>query len=100
MHDFQMIGVMGVATFLVFWLVAVVVFVFWLWALIDILKNEFTGSNKLVWLLAVVLVPLIGVILYFFIGREQKIRNVEKGDPTAEKRAINEQSKRGVEHEE
>ncbi len=100
MHDFEVIGVVGAAAFFVFWLVAVSVFVFWLWALIDILRNEFTGSNKLVWLLAVVLVPLIGAVLYYFIGRDQKIGNMEKEDPAAEKQAINEQSKRGSEHEE
>ncbi|KAF0219253.1 MAG: hypothetical protein FD174_2339 [Geobacteraceae bacterium] len=76
MHDFEMIGVVGVAAFFVFWLVFVAVFVFWLWALIDILKSEFTGSNKVVWLLMVMLVPLIGAILYYFIGREQKIKDV------------------------
>jgi len=27
----------------------------WIWALIDILKNEFIGPNKLVWLLLVIL---------------------------------------------
>jgi hypothetical protein len=75
-HEFEMIGVIGVAAFFVFWLVFVAVFVFWLWALIDILKSEFTGSNKIVWLLMVVFVPLIGAILYYFIGREQKIKDV------------------------
>ncbi|MFV0565621.1 MAG: PLD nuclease N-terminal domain-containing protein [Flavobacteriaceae bacterium] len=42
-------------------------------ALIDILKNEFTGNNKIVWVLVVLLGSLFGAILYFLIGREQKI---------------------------
>ena len=45
----------------------------WIWALIDILKNEFIGPNKLVWLLLVILLPLIGVICYYFIGTKQKL---------------------------
>ena len=45
----------------------------WIWALVDILKNDFNGSNKLIWLILVLAVPLIGVILYYFIGREQKL---------------------------
>lgn len=82
MHDFGMMGMMGVmalAAVFFFWLVAVAAFVFWLWALIDLLRSEFTGSNKIVWLLTVILLPLLGAVLYWFIGREQKIRE-EGGD--------------------
>jgi hypothetical protein len=43
-------------------------------ALIDILKSEFKGNNKIVWLLVVLLVNFLGAILYFLIGREQKIK--------------------------
>ena len=46
----------------------------WLIAFVDILRSEFTGSNKIVWLLAVILVPFIGPIAYFFIGRKQKAK--------------------------
>ncbi len=42
-------------------------------ALIDILKNEFSGNNKLIWVLVVLFIWIIGPILYFFIGRKQKI---------------------------
>jgi phosphotransferase system glucose/maltose/N-acetylglucosamine-specific IIC component len=42
-------------------------------AFIDILKNEFEGYNKLIWLLAVLFAPLIGSIAYFLIGKKQKI---------------------------
>ena len=44
----------------------------WLIAFVDILRNEFKGNDKLVWLLVVTLVPFIGPICYFFIGRKQK----------------------------
>ena len=42
-------------------------------ALIEILRNEFTGSNKLIWVLVILLFPPFGVILYFLIGRSQII---------------------------
>lgn len=42
-------------------------------AFIDILKNEFTGYNKLIWLLAVLFAPMIGSIAYFIIGKKQRI---------------------------
>ena len=47
--------------------------IFWIWALIDILKSDFSGSNKIIWLLVVIFLPLIGIILYFAIGRKQRI---------------------------
>jgi Phospholipase_D-nuclease N-terminal len=48
-------------------------FVFWVWALIDVLKSEFMGNNKIIWLLVVIFVPLIGIIAYYFVGTKQKI---------------------------
>ncbi|MDP2687497.1 MAG: PLD nuclease N-terminal domain-containing protein [Aequorivita sp.] len=42
-------------------------------ALIDILKSEFNGNNKIVWLLVVLFGSFFGAILYFIIGRKQKI---------------------------
>ena len=41
-------------------------------ALVDILKSEFTGNNKIVWVLVVMFLPLLGSVLYFVIGRNQK----------------------------
>lgn len=42
-------------------------------ALIDILKNEFEPQqNKLIWVLVTLLIPVIGSILYFAIGRSQR----------------------------
>ena len=48
-------------------------FVPWLIAFLDILKSDFNGSNKIVWLLAVMFIPLIGAVAYYIIGRKQKI---------------------------
>ncbi|MBW2467538.1 MAG: PLDc_N domain-containing protein [Deltaproteobacteria bacterium] len=53
--------------------VVIAVTIFWLWALVDVLSNDFKNNNKLIWLLTVILVPVVGVALYFLIGRTQKI---------------------------
>ena len=48
-------------------------FILFLIVVIDILKNRFeSATDKLIWVL-VVLIPLIGPILYIFIGRKQKL---------------------------
>ena len=43
-------------------------------ALIDILKSEFTGNNKIIWVILVLFTGFFGALLYFFIGRKQKIK--------------------------
>ncbi|UII20535.1 PLDc N-terminal domain-containing protein [Fulvivirga ligni] len=49
--------------------------IFALWALIDVVKSEFTNSNnKLVWVLLIIFLPLLGSILYLTIGRSQKLK--------------------------
>ena len=37
-------------------------------ALIDILKNDFKGNEKLIWVLIVLFLSLIGVLLYYKFG--------------------------------
>ncbi len=60
-------------------LIIVSVFLFlptllWIIALVDILKSNFKDSNnKILWVLVVILIPVIGSILYFIIGKNQKI---------------------------
>ena len=48
-------------------------FIFWLTALIDILRHEFTGSNKVIWFLTVTFIPILGPILYFTMSGRHKI---------------------------
>ncbi len=44
-------------------------------ALIDILRNEFTQNNKLIWTIVVIFFSFIGAILYFVMGSKQKLKN-------------------------
>ena len=49
--------------------------IFWIIALIDILKSDFRDINgKIIWALVVIFLPVIGSILYFLIGKSQKIQ--------------------------
>lgn len=50
-----------------------------LFALIDILSSSFRdGNTKLIWVIVVIFVPLVGSILYFIIGRSQKIHKTDQ----------------------
>lgn len=67
--------IMGLGIIEIIMIAFLIGFVPFIFAFIDILKNEFTGYNKLIWLLAVLFAPVIGSIAYFFIGKKQKINN-------------------------
>jgi len=46
----------------------------WIYALVDIVRSDFQGdSDKVIWLLLVVLIPFVGTVLYFAIGQNQKL---------------------------
>jgi len=42
-------------------------------ALVDILNSQFEPNNKLIWVIIVIFTSPLGAILYFIIGRKQKI---------------------------
>lgn len=73
MLHFMLLGLPGGFELLIILSMVLFPSIFWLWALIDVVKNEFEPEkNKLVWLLVVALLPFVGSLLYFFIGRAQK----------------------------
>ena len=39
-----------------------------IWAIINILQSSVSNEKKLLWILVVVLLPLLGLILWFFLG--------------------------------
>ncbi len=43
-------------------------------ALVDVLRNDFRGSNdKLIWVIIILFLNVIGALLYLVIGRNQRI---------------------------
>jgi len=42
-------------------------------ALISILKSEFKGNDKLIWVLVTLFLPFFGSILYFTLGRSNRL---------------------------
>jgi len=39
-----------------------------IWAIINILQSSASNEKKLLWVIVVVLLPLVGLILWFFLG--------------------------------
>ena len=48
--------------------VGVLILVGDIWAIINILQSSVSNEKKLIWTIAVVLLPLLGLILWFFLG--------------------------------
>ncbi|WJJ96513.1 PLD nuclease N-terminal domain-containing protein [Algibacter luteus] len=71
MNYFGAIGPWQIITILFILLIGIVPTIV---ALIDILKSEFKGNNKLIWVLVVLLFNFFGAVIYFLIGKEQKIQ--------------------------
>jgi hypothetical protein len=39
-----------------------------IWAVINIVQSSASNEKKLIWILAVLLLPLLGLILWYFLG--------------------------------
>lgn len=51
-------------------ILAIVLGLFWIWALIDALTNSsLDGALKLVWACVIFFLPFVGALAYVFIGR-------------------------------
>jgi len=67
-------GIFGMLVFLVMAAFGLACFAFWLWMLIHAITNKGLGDGeKIVWVIVVIFLPVLGPILYFFIGRPKAI---------------------------
>ena len=69
-----LLGVIGPQELIVILIVLGFAFLFPLLALIDIVRSKFEGNMQLIWIVIVFLFNFLGSILYFLVGRNQKIR--------------------------
>ncbi|MGG9961296.1 PLDc N-terminal domain-containing protein [Ferruginibacter sp. SUN106] len=53
-----------------------IVFLLWLIALVSVLQSNFKDSvTKLTWVVVIIFLPVLGSLLYFFMGLGQRITN-------------------------
>lgn len=61
--------------FFCFGLLAILGTIFWVWMIIDCATNEPSqDTNKIVWILVIVLTHLVGAAIYFFVRRPERRR--------------------------
>jgi succinate dehydrogenase/fumarate reductase cytochrome b subunit len=49
-------------------LVGVLILIGDIWAIINIFQSSATNEKKLLWIIVVLILPLIGLVLWFFLG--------------------------------
>lgn len=54
------------------------VFLLPLIALISVLKNQFEGNDKIIWVIVILFLPFLGAILYFALGRSKRIKPLKE----------------------
>lgn len=54
-------------------LVILFIFLLPLLALISVLTNQFQGNEKIMWVVIIILLPFLGSLLYFLIGKNNAI---------------------------
>ncbi len=70
-----MMSIFGLLFFLISMALSLLLFVLWIWMLIDCVKYEpSTGNDKIIWVLVIVLLNGIGALLYYFIRRPERIK--------------------------
>jgi Phospholipase_D-nuclease N-terminal len=53
-----------------------IIFLLWFIALVSVLKSDFKDSvTKLTWVVVIIFLPVLGSLLYFFMGLGQRITN-------------------------
>lgn len=52
----------------IFWLIVTVLDII---AIIDIVKSALPGGKKVLWIVLIVLIPFIGLILYYLLGKKK-----------------------------
>lgn len=71
----ELLGIIGGTELSILLFVVLFVILLPVIAIIDIVRSKFEGNLQLIWVVIVVFFSLIGAILYFFIGRDQKIND-------------------------
>lgn len=66
---------LGLLIFLISTVIGILATIFWIWMLIDCLKNEpSVGNDKIIWALVILFLSYLGAILYYLVRRPERIK--------------------------
>ena len=62
----------GAAMLLVFAVIGIAILAFWVWALVDAIKNpRLTDNERLIWIIVILLTQCLGAVIYLIVGRKK-----------------------------
>lgn len=74
-HLFQLLEIIALFLFFLFWFILIASPIFWVWMLIDAIKYQ--KKEQDIWILIVVLGNVFGAVIYYFVARKKR-HKVEK----------------------
>jgi cytochrome c oxidase assembly factor CtaG len=65
-------GLIGLLLSLFSLALVVLAFIFWIWMLVDCIKNErLDSTQRIVWVLVIVFLHALGALIYYLAGRDR-----------------------------
>lgn len=69
------LGIIGTQELIVILMVIFCMFLLPVIALVDIVRSKFEGNMQLIWVLIVIFMNILGALLYFAMGTNQKVKH-------------------------
>ncbi|QDV53804.1 PLDc N-terminal domain-containing protein [Gimesia fumaroli] len=70
-----MFSILGLIFGLLSFVIGILATIFWIWMLIDCLKNEpSVGNDKIIWALVIIFLNGIGALIYYLVRRPERIK--------------------------
>lgn len=57
-----------------FGILALLASIFWIWMLIDCALHERNGTDKIVWIIIILLTHVLGALIYFVVRKQGRVR--------------------------
>lgn len=70
----ELLGILGMQELILILAIGIIAFLLPILAIVDILRSRFEGHMQLIWVIVIVFFNILGSILYFMMGRNQKIQ--------------------------
>ncbi|HTI72211.1 MAG TPA: PLDc N-terminal domain-containing protein [Candidatus Limnocylindria bacterium] len=70
-----LVGILAILAILAVLAVGIAITVFWIWMLVDAIRNDRIGGwSRVLWTVLIWFTHIIGAVIYFFFGRRTSIR--------------------------
>lgn len=56
-------------------IIGLIIFALDVWAIASIINSNATGSSKLIWILVVAILPVVGLLIWYFAGPKANYNN-------------------------